>query len=152
MYDTILAPLDGTLVAERELEHALRLLNPGGTLHLLAVDSTNLLVCLPPPALAQQTVEKERDERRRYLESRGKSLEAQREGIHVVTHLKAGRPETTIVDTAEEVEADLVVMSLREKSVLERLLFGSTTEHVVRHLQAPVLVVHAEDRETADVS
>ncbi len=59
-----------------------------------------------------------------------------------VTHLVGyGRAANVIVETAEEKEIDLIVLSTHGHTGLERLLLGSTTEHVVRHAHCPVLVV-----------
>lgn len=48
---------------------------------------------------------------------------------------------------AEEVAADLIVMSSRGRSALARALLGSVSDEVVRKAPAPVLVIHPADRE-----
>ena len=45
---------------------------------------------------------------------------------------------------AEEAQADLVVMGVRGRNPVDLALFGSTTQHVVRGAQCPVLVVHTD--------
>ena len=56
----------------------------------------------------------------------------------VVGHGKAGR-ELLRVATASH--ADLIVVGVHGRSAADRALFGSTTEHVVRHAPCPVLSV-----------
>jgi nucleotide-binding universal stress UspA family protein len=48
---------------------------------------------------------------------------------------------TAVMDVAEVVEADLVVLGSRELDGLKRLLVGSISEHVVHSVHRPVLIV-----------
>jgi nucleotide-binding universal stress UspA family protein len=48
---------------------------------------------------------------------------------------------TAVMDVAEMVEADLVVLGSRELNGLKRLVVGSVSEHVVRSVHRPVLIV-----------
>jgi nucleotide-binding universal stress UspA family protein len=48
----------------------------------------------------------------------------------------------TIVQRATEEQPDVIVMATHSRGRLSHLLFGSTTEEVVRSGIAPVLVVH----------
>ena len=57
------------------------------------------------------------------------------------THVLFGDPGMTIADYANDVDADLVVMPSHGFHGLSRLLLGSTTERVLRHTKAPVLVL-----------
>jgi nucleotide-binding universal stress UspA family protein len=52
-----------------------------------------------------------------------------------------GKPAREIVRVAEEDGADLVVMGVHGHGVIDRMLFGSTTHHVVREAPCPVLSV-----------
>jgi nucleotide-binding universal stress UspA family protein len=54
-----------------------------------------------------------------------------------------GRPPDAIVSVARERHADLIVMGARGHGPLDSLMFGSTSQHVVRHASAPVLTVRA---------
>jgi nucleotide-binding universal stress UspA family protein len=55
-----------------------------------------------------------------------------------------GRPWREILRVAEERRADLVVMGVRGRNPVDIVLFGSTTQHVVRGARCPVLVVHKD--------
>jgi len=56
----------------------------------------------------------------------------------VITH---GMPGEEIIRTAQEEQADLVVISTHGRTGLKRFFLGSTAERVVRHVECPVLVV-----------
>ena len=57
------------------------------------------------------------------------------------TTTEVGPPASTIVDVAETIDADLVVMGSHGREGLSRLLLGSVAEHVVRESPVPVTVV-----------
>jgi nucleotide-binding universal stress UspA family protein len=63
----------------------------------------------------------------------------------VSTHLGVGRPWRELVQTATNVQADLIVVGTHGRSGLSRLLIGSQAERVVRHAACPVLVVREKD-------
>ncbi len=50
-----------------------------------------------------------------------------------------------IMDVAEMVEADLVVLGSRELDGLKRLLVGSVSEHVLHSVHRPVLIVRGDE-------
>lgn len=66
------------------------------------------------------------------------------EGLEVVCHAEAGRPDDGIVDVIERVGADAAVLSTRGQSGLRNLLSGSTVRRVVRRSPCPVLTIHPE--------
>jgi nucleotide-binding universal stress UspA family protein len=53
-----------------------------------------------------------------------------------------GEPVGEIVDAAESLGADLIVVGTREPGFLERLLGGSVSQGVARHASCDVLIVH----------
>jgi nucleotide-binding universal stress UspA family protein len=70
--------------------------------------------------------------------------------VHTVTEL--GTPYRKIVNYVEEHDIDLVVMSTRGETGLTRWLLGSVTDHVVRGVSIPVLVIPVRgDIETGSV-
>ncbi|WP_284031182.1 universal stress protein [Halobaculum lipolyticum] len=62
-------------------------------------------------------------------------------GVAVETHLLHGTPEETILDVADDVDADLIVAGSQRRPDEYRMLVGSVTERVVRASDRPVLVV-----------
>jgi len=53
-----------------------------------------------------------------------------------------GDPARTIVDVADEAQADLIVVGTREPRTLDRLLGTSVSGGVSRHAHCDVLIVH----------
>ena len=63
-------------------------------------------------------------------------------GTHKIDErLVAGKPYREILRLAAEQQADLIVMGVRGRGALDRMFFGSTTQHVVRQAACPVLTV-----------
>lgn len=60
---------------------------------------------------------------------------------HVVAEVKLGYPATTIVDVAEEHEADLIAIATHGRTGMKRMLMGSVAEKVVRMAPCPVFTV-----------
>jgi nucleotide-binding universal stress UspA family protein len=50
-------------------------------------------------------------------------------------------PDQDIIDAAEEIGADLIVMATHGRSGVAHFLLGSTTEKVVRHARCPVMTI-----------
>ena len=68
------------------------------------------------------------------------------EGVAVSTEILIGSPESRIVETAEEFDANLIVVGSHGYNRWERLLLGSVSDSVVHHAPCSVLVVrHDED-------
>jgi universal stress protein A len=63
------------------------------------------------------------------------------------TVVRGGSATTEIVDLAEKLPADLIVISTHGYSGLKHVLLGSVAEHVVRHAPCPVLVVREKEHE-----
>ncbi len=59
-------------------------------------------------------------------------------------YVRTGRPDSEIVELAEEIEAGLVVIGSRGLGPLKRALLGSVSTSVVRHTHSPVLVARSE--------
>ncbi len=60
--------------------------------------------------------------------------------------LKQGATWQTIIETAKEVEAGMIVMGTHGRHGLPRALLGSVAEKVVRTAHTPVLTLHVDDR------
>lgn len=58
-----------------------------------------------------------------------------------------GSPESRIVETAEEMHADLIVIGSHGYKSWERLLLGSVSNSVVHHAPCSVMVVRADIKE-----
>ncbi len=60
-------------------------------------------------------------------------------------HLRVGEVAKEVVGLAEELEADLIVLSTRRRSAIGRALMGSVSDSVVRHARCPVVVARSQD-------
>ncbi|WP_327053660.1 universal stress protein [Halomicrococcus gelatinilyticus] len=68
-------------------------------------------------------------------------------GVEVTAAVEEGVPARTILDVADERDADVIAMGTHGRSGLERYLVGSVTESVLRHADQPVLTVRRADVE-----
>jgi nucleotide-binding universal stress UspA family protein len=80
-------------------------------------------------------IEEFQKERRRELECFAKDEFA---GVNVKRVMVTGDPARTIVEEAEQLHADLIVMSTRGCGTFRRLLFGSVTAKVLHDTTCPV--------------
>lgn len=71
--------------------------------------------------------------------------EARTAGCEIEVIVRVGEPGPTIVEIAEEVGADLLVIGTRGLTGVKHVLLGSTAESVVRRAPMPVLTVHPDD-------
>ena len=138
----ILVPLDGSLQAESALGPALKLA------HEVAAELVLLRVAEMPPipkepvagwpgvasvmAIAEQ-------EASIYLQRVRKSLKNGR--IQITTQVAAGPVAESLIDTADELQADLIVMSSHGRSGVDRWIFGSVTEKTLRGAHCGTLVI-----------
>lgn len=77
------------------------------------------------------------------LESTAEKLKSHFEPVklNVSTEVLFGTPESRIVDAADEMKPELVVVGSHGYSAWERLLLGSVSDSVVHHVPCSVLVV-----------
>jgi nucleotide-binding universal stress UspA family protein len=64
-----------------------------------------------------------------------------REWCQPETKVSYGKPYRQILETAASEDADLIVIGVRGRNPVDLTLFGSTTNHVVRHASCPVLTL-----------
>lgn len=81
-------------------------------------------------------------EARSYVEDVAKELRIA--GFAVDGTVETGEARSTIIDSAADWGADLIVVGSRGHKGLERLLLGSVAESVVRHAKSSVLVVRKQ--------
>jgi nucleotide-binding universal stress UspA family protein len=133
----VLAALDGQL-SDRVALVAARLTAgiAGGELHLVHVIDLAL-----PGGI--ETTDAIADSRTR-LQQAGAIARGAHEG-RVIAHLAAGDPCHEILEVADRLKADLVLVGIHGRKGLDRILMGSVAEHVVRNASCPVLVVREKD-------
>lgn len=144
MYRTILLPTDGSDGITAALDHAIDLARTYDaalrTVYVVDVSA------LPPDAGAGGMLSVLEDAGTRATDE--VVAAAEDAGIEdVQAAVRTGRPAGEIVEYAEEVEADLVVMGTHGRSGLDRFLLGSVAERVVRTAPVPVMTVAYEGEE-----
>jgi len=165
MYDTILFPTDGSEGAEAALEHAADVAKQyDATLHTVFVAQKEIG---PSGMVGEEHDDVEKSDMvGEDHESRGSgmvkteadlgAIEEQGQalvdgvagsvepGIPVETTVLQGNPHERIVDYADEMGADLIVMGTYGRTGVDRYLLGSVTERVVRTSDVPVLTVRMD--------
>jgi nucleotide-binding universal stress UspA family protein len=63
-------------------------------------------------------------------------------GVPVTGLITEGIPTQAIVEAAERLGADLIVMGTRGLTGLKHVVLGSVAERTIRHARCPVLTVH----------
>jgi nucleotide-binding universal stress UspA family protein len=70
-------------------------------------------------------------------------------GVTIVEHERDGDPSSAILDIAEEVGADLIVVGARGIGALQRFIRGSVSTRVAHHSACDVLIVEHRNRDAA---
>ncbi len=142
MFTSILCPVDFSPHSERALSHALDLAALTGA-HLTIVTVVDPFLAQASnaagkgDALTAQTQEEIQNLLGRISTARGRLPEAP--GIAVLY----GTAAEEILNQVTECSADLIVMGTQGLEGTKRLVFGSTTERVLRESRVPVLAVPA---------
>lgn len=140
MYDDILVPTDGSDTVAETLTHALPIAaDNDATVHALYVVDSRI---------TQAADEETRTDLDRSLEAEGEEAvatvaeRAASEGLETNQVVRRGTPSKTVLEYADEVGADLIVIGTRGKSPREKVTsLGSVSERVVDNAPIPVFVV-----------
>jgi nucleotide-binding universal stress UspA family protein len=81
------------------------------------------------------------DLRKGIVEFLDKSKEHLGGGTNIQTLVKDGDASTTIVETATDLQADIIVIGSHSRSGLEKILMGSVAEKVLRHSSIPLFII-----------
>lgn len=148
---TVLAPLDGSELSEQSLPHAAAVATGlGARIMLLQVTGTRDFYRRyldRAPAAGElipiaEMVQADADDATASLVDASRRLAQEFGFVNEVEarHLPGHNPAEVIVEMAEA-ESSMVVMTTHGRSGLNRTVMGSVTDRVVRHANAPVLVV-----------
>jgi nucleotide-binding universal stress UspA family protein len=140
MYKHILAALDGSPRTENVLTQAARLATSNGA-HLHLCRAVNIPLGMPLEAWALSGDELAG----RLVEDAQRDLAALRQRLqtslqHGEIFVRLGRPAQVIVELADAIPADLIVVGSHGYYGIDRLL-GTTAARVVNHAHCSVLVV-----------
>jgi nucleotide-binding universal stress UspA family protein len=150
MLRTILVPLDGSALAERALPIALDIARrSGGAVHLVRAHVPIAVVgATAEGAIFSQDMLAADDALRRrsqeYVEGTASRVAAEW-GLRVTAHAEDGSPAGLITDVAEQVAADLIVMTTHGAGGFTPDWLGSVADSVIRHSHRPVLALPEND-------
>jgi len=141
MYDRILLPTDGSRGNSRAVDQAIGLAEEtDAVLHALFVVEN--IPSAPEMSDGQFQARLEQIGEEAIEDIRARADDA---GVEIETALENGDPHRAIIEYADGIEADLIVMGTHGRSGLDRYLLGSVTERVVRASDVPVLTVRVAD-------
>ena len=144
MYERILLPLDGSVLAEQALPHAIaqaeRFQAELVLLRVLQPVSERLGRYTPA---VREVDEAARNLAHQYLERL--AAQAQEHGISARVVTLEGRPHKQILQFVKANQVDLIVICTRGHSGFSRWLVGSVADRVIRGADVPVLSVHATE-------
>jgi len=156
MLKHIMVPLDGSQLAERAIDYACEIVGEKGTITLVSVmdvPDIQVYTMYEVPMVVKEgnyehLVENLEKSGREYLEAIRKRLSAR--GITIRLDFQAGDPATVIINRAEEMAIDAIVMSTHGRTGLSRWLFGSVTQKVLSQMPCPVFVINGLEREKVE--
>lgn len=140
MYQNIMLTLDGSALADEAIDRTMDMAaSSGGRVVLLDVLPQH---GAPFPFSIEAWREAERREAQEHLMQVKRRLAAKVPAVDVVV-VEGDSPGQAIVDVARRLGCDAVVMATHGRTGLRRLLRGSVSGYVARHLQGvDVLLVH----------
>lgn len=140
---SLLVSIDFSSVTDALLEIVDRLASPKREIHLLHVTEPDpsFVGLAAGPEEVQHQVANELQRARDELDALADRLRAK--GHAVQTRLVPGPTVQTILEQAEELDADLIVMGSHGRGKLFDLVVGSVSAGVIRESRVPVLVVPA---------
>ena len=141
MFDVIVIPTDGSEFAENAAERGFEIARANDSeVHVICVADTGMLGDLRLPgddASADDAIQAKAREFVDRLADRARA-----EGLEVTTAVPDGTAKNAIIEYAESVGADVIVMGTSGRGGVERLVLGSVAQYVVRHSDIDVLVTH----------
>ncbi len=149
MIRTLLVPLDGSALAERALPVAFDLARrTGGAVHLVRAHAPLAIIGATAEGVITQdmlaTDELLRTRAREYVEA--KAAEAGKEwGVRTVVHVDDGSAAGLITQVADDVHADLIVMTTHGAGGFAPGWLGSVADAVIRHAHRPVLALPEQE-------
>jgi nucleotide-binding universal stress UspA family protein len=161
LYARIVVALDGSARAELVLPYVEALAEQfGSSVTLLrattpaeAIAAPAVAATMPPlapnvaatPIDPSAVVAAERREVESYLRTLAQTLRSR--GLAVTYEQHEGSAADVIIVRARELDANVIAMTTHGRGGLERLVFGSTADSVLRHAPCPVLLVRVGEEQ-----
>lgn len=135
--------LDAT--ADTALEEGFRMTaaNPAAELHLVHVVSAEGLGAAEQLVQAERRITESTQDIRRYVE---RQVASHQVNGPILIHVRVGNdPAFAILQSAVDLEADLIIVGTHRRKGLEKLLLGSVAERILREAHCPVMVALRKD-------
>ncbi len=140
MFEHILVPLDGSQLAERALPLAASIAEAvSAKLTLLRV-VPQFAILAADPMLYEEMNRLGDEESLSYLRSRAEALDL---AVPIDIFSETGSAADTIIQFAEDHEVDLIMMSSHGRSGLNRWVYGSVAERVLRQAPCNTSIINA---------
>lgn len=134
----VLVAYDGSAPAQQALEHALEEYDPEEVVLLGVIEAAEGYVGASVN-LARQALKERREETARELSETVREL--LEDGHEVQIETAVGDPARQIVEVAEELDVEEIIVGNHGRQGISRVLLGSVAERVVRRAPMPVTVV-----------
>lgn len=141
---TLVVGIDGSETADRALDAALDVAADGATIHVVSAydaPSTRRVAKLYSSVPEEFVTSIDLLAEDRQVVARAAKVVADR-GFAVVEHLIDDDPASAILDTAESVDADLIVIGSRGLGRASQVVRGSVSTKIAHHSPVNFLVVH----------
>jgi len=138
LYRKIIIATDGTEYAKKAVNTAVSLSKlTGAKLYGVFVsDVSNIAPASVEWELVAETIRREADAALSYVCEKAAAEKLDFESVNL-----SGSPALEIVQYANSIDADLIVVGAAGKKTLERLILGSVSEKILRNAKQQVLVV-----------
>lgn len=148
MFERILVPLDGSVLAEQALSPAIKIAEAtGAELLLIRAVEMDPVLMLDPIARYNlrpvKSIEELQKEAEQYL-GKVKNIRSV-PGVEIDFVVERSDPALAILNTAQDEPCDLIVMTTHGLTGIDRWMYGSVTEKVMRHAPCPLLVLRTND-------
>jgi len=149
MYTNIMIAVDGSSESLQAVREALTLIARG-------LRAEVALVNVQEPATLLQLATRDADAIAAAAVEAGENLMSaaaallDAEGVGYSMEVVMGEPGAMLVDMAEELGADMVIMGARGMGAVKSVIVGSVSKAVITHCSRPVLVVRAPEEPELD--
>ena len=144
MYKSIIAGVDGSATALEALKRAAKLAETtGAQLHVVCAYQGPALVAVDPisaAALGNASTDALKEAAAEVLGGAVKSVAS--DSLAIETHAVQGEPADVLIDMAEGLGCDLIIVGSKGMRGGKRLLLGSVPNSVAHHAGCDVLIVH----------
>ena len=144
MFKRIVVGTDGSDTASQAVAKASELAKlAGAELNIVsAFEPVSKTGSRPSERRAGRRPVRDQPQRGRQPHPRSAAAPARKEGVDVHIHPVQGDPSDAIINTAEKVDADLVIVGNKGMTGARRFILGSVPNNISHHAPCSVMIVH----------